>query len=53
MLTEDDGRHRSFTRRGDTPRVEVDDPMAAHREMLPLYGDADIHNVTAYLVTLQ
>lgn len=53
VLTEDDGRHRSFTRRGDTPRVEVDDPMAAHREMLPLYGDADIHNVTAYLVTLQ
>ena len=53
VLTEDDGRHRSFTRRGDTPRVEVDDPMTAHREMLPLYGDADIHNVTAYLVTLQ
>ena len=53
VLTEDDGRHRSFGRRGDTPLVEVDDPMAAHREMLPLYGDADIHNVTAYLVTLQ
>ncbi len=53
VLTEADGRHRSFSRRGDTPRVEVDDPMSAHREMLPLYGDTDIHNVTAYLVTLQ
>lgn len=53
VLTEDDGRHRSFSRRGDTPRVEVDDPMTAHREMLPLYSDTDIHNVTAYLVTLQ
>jgi len=53
VLTEADGRHRSFRRRGDTPRVEVDDPMTAHREMLPLYGDTDIHNVTAYLVTLQ
>lgn len=53
VLTDADGRHRSFSRRGDTPRVEVDDPMGAHRDMLPLYGDADIHNVTAYLVTLQ
>ncbi len=53
VLTEADGRHRSFSRRGDTPRVELDDPMTAHREMLPLYGDTDIHNVTAYLVTLQ
>ena len=53
VLTEANGRHRSFSRRGDTPMVEVDDPMAAHREMLPLYGDTDIHNVTAYLVTLQ
>jgi len=53
VLTEPDGRHRSFSRDGDTPVVEVDDPMAAHREMLPLYSDTDIHNVTAYLVTLQ
>lgn len=53
VLTEPDGRHRSFSRRGDTPRVELDDPTAAHREMLPLYTDTDIHNVTAYLVTLK
>lgn len=53
VLTQGDGRHRSFRRHGDTPVVEVDDPMAAHRELLPLYGDTDIHNVTAYLVTLQ
>ena len=53
VLTEADGRHRSFSRHGDTPGVEVDDPLAAHREMLPLYTDTDIHNVTAYLVTLQ
>jgi len=53
VLTEADGRHRSFSRHGDTPLVEVDDPMATHRELLPLYTDMDIHNVTAYLVTLQ
>jgi len=53
VLTEADGRHRSFSRHGDTPVVEVDDPLATHREMLPRYSDEDIHNVTAYLVTLQ
>jgi cytochrome c oxidase cbb3-type subunit 3 len=53
VLTDGDGRHRSFSREGDTPRVELDDPMAAHREMLQVYRDADIHNVTAYLVTLK
>ena len=53
VLTQADGRHRSFSRRGDTPVVEVDDPMAVHRELLPVYGDTDIHNVTAYLATLQ
>ena len=53
VLTDGEGRHRSFGREGDTPRVEIDDPMAAHREMLQVYRDADIHNVTAYLVTLK
>ena len=53
VLTDGAGRHRSFGREGNTPRVELDDPMAAHREMLQVYRDADIHNVTAYLVTLK
>ena len=53
VLTDGEGRHRSFGREGDTPRVELDDPMAAHREMLQVYRDADIHDVTAYLVTLK
>ena len=53
VLTDGEGRHRSFRRRGDVPAVEIDDPMAAHREMLPLYSDTDIHNVTAYLATLK
>ena len=53
VLTDEEGRHRSFRRRGDVPVVEIDDPLAAHREMLPLYSDTDIHNVTAYLATLK
>ena len=52
-LTTDDGRRRSFRRRGGTPRVEIADPMARHTELLGVYSDPDIHNVTAYLVTLQ
>ena len=35
------------------PRVTVSDALQAHREMLKEYKDADIHNVTAYLVTLK
>jgi len=48
-----DGTRRSFRRRGDTPAVQIDDPLQAHKDMLHLYTDADIHNVTAYLVTLE
>jgi len=39
----------------DTPgtKVEIDDPLQAHKDLLPKYTDRDIHNVTAYLVTLK
>lgn len=52
-LTTTDGRRRSFTRRGNAPRVEVSDPLAGHTDLLPVYTDEDIHDVTAYLVTLK
>lgn len=48
-----DGTNRSFTRDGDVPKVEVRDPMKAHRDLLREYTDDDIHNLTAYLVTLK
>jgi mono/diheme cytochrome c family protein len=34
-------------------KVEIEDKMSAHRALLPKYTDADIHNLTAYLVTLK
>lgn len=37
----------------DAVKVAMDDKLAGHRALLPGYTDADIHNVTAYLVTLQ
>lgn len=51
-LTEPDGNNRSFRRDGESPRVEIHDPLEPHRQLLPVYTDKDIHNLTAYLVTL-
>jgi hypothetical protein len=52
-LTLADGSARSFRRDGDTPRVEVHDPMKPHKDLLAVYTDKDIHDVTAYLVTIK
>ena len=48
-----DGTYRSFRTSGDMPKVEVHDPLQPHKDLLRVYTDADIHNVTAYLVTLK
>ena len=48
-----DGTLRTFRREGEVPKVDVHDPMKAHRELLAVYTDKDIHDVTAYLVTLK
>jgi cytochrome c oxidase cbb3-type subunit III len=52
-LTLADGTQRTFRRDGDTPKVELHDPLAKHRELLGKYTDNDIHNLTAYLVTVK
>ena len=48
-----DGTSRTFRRHGDQPKVVVHDPLQAHKDLLPAYTDKDIHDVTAYLVTLK
>jgi len=48
-----DGTVRTFRRDEDVPRVEVHDPMKAHRDLMAVYTDKDIHDVTAYLATLK
>jgi cytochrome c oxidase cbb3-type subunit 3 len=48
-----DGTSRSFRREGDVPKVEVRDPLQAHRDLLSVYTDKNMHDVTAYLVTLK
>jgi cytochrome c oxidase cbb3-type subunit 3 len=52
-LHDSTGAYRSFTRNGDVPKVIVTDPVKIHIDMLRTYTDADIHNMTAYLVTLK
>jgi cytochrome c oxidase cbb3-type subunit III len=48
-----DGSQRSFRRNGTVPQVVVKDPLQAHRDLMLKYTDDDIHDVTAYLVTLK
>ncbi len=49
----DNGTRQSWRIVNGNPRVAVTDPLQAHRELLKEYKDTDIHNVTAYLVTLK
>jgi len=49
-----DGSARTIRRVGDNlPKVEIHDPMKGHRDLLSTYTDKDMHDVTAYLVTLK
>jgi cytochrome c oxidase cbb3-type subunit 3 len=48
-----DGSQRSFRRNGDSPQVVIHDPLEPHRALLSQYTDKDVHDVTAYLVTLK
>jgi mono/diheme cytochrome c family protein len=47
------GQFHSFTRNGSRPAVSISDPLQAHTDLLSKYTDSDIHNLTAYLVTLK
>lgn len=46
------GEHRTFTRNA-TLKVEIDDPLTAHSQMLDTYTDQNIHDVVRYLESLK
>lgn len=48
-----DGSLKTFRRDGDVPKVEITDPLQGHRDLLRGYSNKDMHDVTAYLVTLK
>jgi cytochrome c oxidase cbb3-type subunit III len=52
-LANADGSLTTIRRDGDKPKVEVTDPMQAHRDLLAVYTDKNMHDVTAYLVTVK
>lgn len=52
-LVQADGTRRSFRRSGASPQVQISDPLEGHKKLLVKYTDKDIHDVTAYLVTLK
>jgi mono/diheme cytochrome c family protein len=52
-LTDADGNYHSYVRYGNSPKVTVSNPLQPHLDMLRNFKDEDIHNVTAYLVTLK
>jgi cytochrome c oxidase cbb3-type subunit 3 len=52
VMTLADGTRRSIPRDGDAPKVEVKDPDAAHKALVPTLTDDDMHNVTAYLASI-
>jgi len=45
------GYYRSWPR--DTVKIEIEDRLSGHRQLLEKYTDQDMHNLTAYLVTLK
>ena len=50
-LRDSSGWYRSFSR--DRVKVEIQDPLAAHRELLNKLTQADVHNLFAYLASLK
>jgi cytochrome c oxidase cbb3-type subunit III len=52
-IVQDDGTRRTFVRTGSEPKIEIRDPSAAHRTLVPTLADTDMHNVTAYLWTIK
>ena len=51
-LRDASGEHRSFTRTRAL-KVDIDDPLTTHNQMLDLYTDQNIHDVVRYLESLK
>jgi cytochrome c oxidase cbb3-type subunit III len=52
-LVADDGTTRTIPRKGASPKIEVQDPLAKHRELLGVLTNTNMHDVTAFLSTLK
>jgi mono/diheme cytochrome c family protein len=52
-LQDESGVRRTISRDNDVPKVEINDPIQAHLDMLLNWTDDNMHNLTAYLVGLK
>ena len=53
-LRDSEGEFHSWLRdRAPGLKVEIQDPLAKHAELLDQYTDQDMHNIVAYLETLK
>jgi len=52
-LRDAQGVTRTFARTANEPKVEIADALQAHMDLLRKYTDENIHDLTAYLVTLK
>jgi cytochrome c oxidase cbb3-type subunit 3 len=53
VIADPDGLPRTFRRVGGNPKVEITDPLDGHKKLWVKLTDKDMHDVTAYLVTLK
>lgn len=53
VIADSDGLPRTFRRVGANPKVQIDDPLDGHKKLFVTLTDKDMHDVTAYLVTLK
>ena len=52
-LVDGNGVRRTIDRDNDVPKVEISDPLEAHRQQMLVYTDRIMHDLVAYLVTLK
>ena len=53
-LTDSTGQYKSWALNESSGiKVEVNDPLKGHEDLLKQYSDTDMHNILAYLVTLK
>jgi cytochrome c oxidase cbb3-type subunit 3 len=53
VIRDDNGTETVVARADGQPRVALTDRLQHHLDLLAKYSDNDIHNLTAYLVTLK
>lgn len=53
VLMDGGGNRRTIRRDGNIPRIQIDNPLQAHLDMVRRWEDRDLHDVTAYLATLK